>query len=210
MLGFYLSRPAANVFGNLYPAYMSYKAIVSGRQEEYKQWLMFWTVNTVFTILEMFGDALVSWLPLYYEAKIGFLVWLAVFQGATIIYERYVGPVLDEYESDIDHKLDAVKDKAGEKLTELRKSSLAWVRSKGGEIAGLAGKMMAAAAEETRARTEGEETAPSEGAAGLKGRKASGLHKRAMTMPAVHSPDHPGESVSADDVTDLTEESKYE
>lgn len=40
---------------------------MSKKQADYKQWLMFWTVNTVFTILEMFGDAFVSWYVATYE-----------------------------------------------------------------------------------------------------------------------------------------------
>jgi hypothetical protein len=35
-------------------------------------------VNTCFTIFELLGDVLISWLPLYYEAKIVFIVFLTV------------------------------------------------------------------------------------------------------------------------------------
>mmetsp|Transcript_7033 Transcript_7033/g.25020 ORF Transcript_7033/g.25020 Transcript_7033/m.25020 type:complete len:179 (-) Transcript_7033:118-654(-) len=158
MWGIYLSESAANVFGNIYPAYMSYKAILSGRPEQHRQWLMFWIVSTCFTILEMFGDALVSWLPLYYEAKIACLVWLALprFKGATTIYTNYVGPLLDTYEADIDGGLDAVRAKVGEKVGELRRGGVKVLREKAGEIAQLTGRMMAAAAEETRERAAAE------------------------------------------------------
>jgi len=163
MLGLVLSRTVSNVFGTLYPAYMSYKAIASGNAAAHKQWLMFWIVNTAFTILELFGDALVSWLPLYYEAKIGFLLWLALprFQGATIIYERFVSPILDEYEKDIDGRLEAVKGKVGETLGDIRKASIHHLRSKTGELIGIGTRMLAQA--QTGA-DEGEEGDGADGA----------------------------------------------
>lgn len=65
-----------------------------------------------------------------------------------------MGPVLDEYESHIDDKLDAVQTKAWEKFGELRVSLFAFVQSKSTEILGAVTKMMAAAAEETRNRSQ--------------------------------------------------------
>lgn len=44
----------------------------------------------MFILVEIVGDILISWLPLYYEAKLGFLVWLTFFKGATVIYDRLV------------------------------------------------------------------------------------------------------------------------
>ena len=41
-------------------------------------WLLPRTVNTCFTIFELLGDVLVSWLPLYYEAKIVFVVFMTI------------------------------------------------------------------------------------------------------------------------------------
>ena len=36
------------------------------------------TVNTCVTLFELFGDVLVSWAPLYYEAKILFVLFLTI------------------------------------------------------------------------------------------------------------------------------------
>ena len=36
------------------------------------------TVNTCLTLFELFGDVLVSWAPLYYEAKILFVLFLTI------------------------------------------------------------------------------------------------------------------------------------
>lgn len=35
-------RKYSNILGNLYPAYASYKAVLSGKPEEHKQWLTYW------------------------------------------------------------------------------------------------------------------------------------------------------------------------
>ena len=98
----------SNVLSNLYPAYASYKAVLSGDDEQHRQWLSYWyagrwltrdyaprshsdsrmlsfaslfdlcnnallrcrVVITIFTVFELFGDRLISWLPLYYESKV--------------------------------------------------------------------------------------------------------------------------------------------
>lgn len=91
-------------------------------------------------------------------------MWLALprFQGATTIYENYVGPLLDTYEEDIDGGLDAVRASLGERIGELRRGGVRVLRDKAGEIAQLTTRMMSAAAEETRTRTQAE-TASADG-----------------------------------------------
>ena len=47
-------------------------------------------VNAVFVVFELIGDTFISWLPMYYELKLGLVVWLTLYNGATIMYDRLV------------------------------------------------------------------------------------------------------------------------
>lgn len=110
MLSHWLSKVVCNVLGNFYAAYASYQAVKSRDPAEYKQWLTFWVVNACFIVTEYFADSLVSWVPLYYELKIAFVVWLTLpqFSGATIIYDRVVKRYLEQYEEQIDAHLETM------------------------------------------------------------------------------------------------------
>lgn len=121
--------------GNAYPTYASYKAVLSGSPDEHKQWLTFWLVYTLFTIAEMGGDALISWLPLYWEAKIACVVWLSMFGGATTIYNSFVRLFLEKYESAIDAQVDKMSAAAGGAVSDLSKSGIGMVQQHGTKLA---------------------------------------------------------------------------
>ena len=57
-----------------------------------------------FSILELFGDVLISWLPLYYESKILFIIWLSLpgTKGAEKLYSNLIEPYFHQYEDHID------------------------------------------------------------------------------------------------------------
>ena len=42
----------------------------------------------MFVVFEVFADALISWLPLYYEAKLCLVIWLVFYDGASTIYDK--------------------------------------------------------------------------------------------------------------------------
>lgn len=106
----------SNVLGHIYPAYASYKAVLSGAASEHTQWLSYWcgsghrrgirtrpdaaphpavnllcrVVTAVFTLFESVADRVISWLPLYWEAKLAFIVWLTLYNGAATIYTKLI------------------------------------------------------------------------------------------------------------------------
>jgi receptor expression-enhancing protein 5/6 len=47
------------------------KAIESKNKDDDVQWLMYWVVFAVFSIAEFFSDLLVGWVPFYWLAKVG-------------------------------------------------------------------------------------------------------------------------------------------
>ncbi|XP_043776128.1 receptor expression-enhancing protein 5 isoform X2 [Cervus elaphus] len=58
-----------NLIGFGYPAYVSIKAIESPNKEDDTQWLTYWVVYGVFSIVEFFSDLFLSWFPFYYMLK---------------------------------------------------------------------------------------------------------------------------------------------
>ena len=99
-----ISRVIMLVFGTLYPAYRSYKAIKNKNVREYVKWMMYWIIYALFIPSEMFADFFLSWLPLYYEIKVIFLIWLLspATKGSSILYRKYFHPRLVKHEKAID------------------------------------------------------------------------------------------------------------
>ncbi|KOC70340.1 Receptor expression-enhancing protein 4 [Habropoda laboriosa] len=96
------------VFGNLYPAYASYKAVRTKNVKEYVKWMMYWIVFALFTCAETFTDVFFSfWFPFYYEVKTILVIWLLspATKGSSILYRRFVHPALIRREAEIDEAL---------------------------------------------------------------------------------------------------------
>lgn len=93
------------VFGVLFPAYRSYKAVSTKNVKEYVKWMMYWIVFAFFTCAETFTDILLAfWFPFYYEIKIILVIWLLspVTKGSSILYRKFVHPQLAKREAEID------------------------------------------------------------------------------------------------------------
>jgi len=100
-----ISRLVILTCGTLYPAYRSYKAVKTKSVRDYVKWMMYWIVFALFLCAETVSDVLVSWwMPFYYEIKIVFLLWLLspYTKGSSILYRRFVHPMLTEKENEID------------------------------------------------------------------------------------------------------------
>ena len=60
------------------------QAVESHSSSEVTQWLVYWVVYALFSVIEIFSDTLVYWIPLYYRLKLGFLVWAMMVSGLRI------------------------------------------------------------------------------------------------------------------------------
>ncbi len=76
-----------------------------------KRVVAFWTVHGAFTFAEFFIDFFVFIIPMYYEAKVLFLVWLVHnnFSGALFFFDNFIDEILSKHELDIDASLDNSK-----------------------------------------------------------------------------------------------------
>eukprot|EP00614_Pseudopedinella_elastica_P013681 CAMPEP_0172582114 /NCGR_PEP_ID=MMETSP1068-20121228/1557_1 /TAXON_ID=35684 /ORGANISM="Pseudopedinella elastica, Strain CCMP716" /LENGTH=115 /DNA_ID=CAMNT_0013375355 /DNA_START=44 /DNA_END=391 /DNA_ORIENTATION=- len=76
----------------LYAGVQSFRAIQSTSQNDDKQWLTFWLLYTVSRFIFAVADYILFVIPFYGEIKIGFIVFIGVFNGASMIY-----PILEPF-----------------------------------------------------------------------------------------------------------------
>ncbi|KAL3866857.1 hypothetical protein ACJMK2_044114 [Sinanodonta woodiana] len=97
-----------NFIGFLYPAYCSVKAIETTRKDDDTQWLIYWVVFATFSLLEIFTDIFLYWIPFYWLLKCLFLIWCmcsASWNGSLLIYNRLILPFVLRNERKIDEAI---------------------------------------------------------------------------------------------------------
>jgi receptor expression-enhancing protein 5/6 len=85
-----------NLIGFAFPAYKSLVALETSNKEDDSKWLTYWVVFAAFSVVEFFSDVLLSWFPLYWLAKVAFLLWCSADipnGGSAVIYNRVIRPV---------------------------------------------------------------------------------------------------------------------
>ena len=71
----------SSLVGFVYPAYKSFQAIESKTKGDDTQWLVYWVIFAIFSILEVFVELVLYWIPFYYAFKLAFLLWAMVRGG---------------------------------------------------------------------------------------------------------------------------------
>ena len=96
------------IVGVVLPAYWSIKAIESPQYDDDKQWLTYWAIYGLFTLLDQFANIILRIFPFYFIFKIIFLIWCFMpnTMGALFIYNKFVGPYFKKYEEQIDKKVE--------------------------------------------------------------------------------------------------------
>merc|ERR1712125_38444 len=109
-----------SLVGFAYPAYKSFEAIEGPNKTDVTQWLIYWVVYAFFSIIEVFVDTLLYWIPFYYTFKMAFLVWAMLPQtkGAKYLYDSFLKDFLKKNESKIDKALSDAKKSAAVIVTE--------------------------------------------------------------------------------------------
>ncbi|EFO25922.2 TB2/DP1 protein [Loa loa] len=104
------SHAASIVIGALYPAFKTFKVIREGDFLQMKRWLKYWTVYAGFLAVDSVGDILLLpyIVPGYLLMKMSFLLWTASpwTDGASVVHQKLIAPLLTTYEQDIDEMLD--------------------------------------------------------------------------------------------------------
>lgn len=126
MVSWMISRAVVLVFGMLYPAYYSYKAVKTKNVKEYVRWMMYWIVFALYTVIETVADQTLAWFPLYYELKIAFVIWLLspYTRGASLIYRKFLHPLLSSKEREIDDYIVQAKERGYETMVNFGRQGL--------------------------------------------------------------------------------------
>ncbi|XP_060049115.1 receptor expression-enhancing protein 3 isoform X1 [Erinaceus europaeus] len=126
MVSWMISRAVVLLFGMLYPAYYSYKAVKTKNVKEYVRWMMYWIVFALYTVIETIADQTVAWFPLYYELKIAFVIWLLspYTKGASLIYRKFLHPLLSSKEREIDDYIVQAKERGYETMVNFGRQGL--------------------------------------------------------------------------------------
>ncbi|CAF0765919.1 unnamed protein product [Adineta ricciae] len=119
MVSSLLARCIIVTIGTLYPGYRSYKSLINSDLREVVNCLRYWIVFSIFLACETVTDILLSWFPFYYWIKIFIVLWMISPAGSTVLYKRFVQPVLKEREQDIDQLLEQTKQKGYSTLLDL-------------------------------------------------------------------------------------------
>ncbi|XP_026888517.1 receptor expression-enhancing protein 3a isoform X2 [Electrophorus electricus] len=126
MVSWIISRTVVLVFGTLYPAYYSYKAVRTKNVKEYVRWMMYWIVFALYTVVETITDLSMAWFPLYHELKVAFVVWLLspYTRGASLIYRKFLHPLLASKEREIDDYIVQAKERSYETMVSFGRQGL--------------------------------------------------------------------------------------
>ena len=59
----------SSLVGFVYPAYKSFQAIETKTKGDDTQWLVYWVIFAIFSIMEVFVDLVLYWIPFYYAVR---------------------------------------------------------------------------------------------------------------------------------------------
>ena len=109
-----------SIVGFIYPAFKSFEAIETKVKGDDTQWLVYWVIFAFFSIIEVFADFLLYWIPFYYAFKLAFLLWafLPQTRGAKFLYDSFLKDFLKKNENRIDAAMADAKKQAGSIATE--------------------------------------------------------------------------------------------
>lgn len=107
-----------NLIGFVYPAYKSLVALESPQPDDDSKWLTYWVVFAAFCVVEFFSDILLSWFPLYWLAKVVFLIWCSAdipINGSSLIYNKIIRPLFLQHKSKIQQAASSIANGASPK-----------------------------------------------------------------------------------------------
>lgn len=134
-----------NIIAVAYPAYISIKAIETSTKEDDTNWLIYWTLYAIFSVLEFFSGYLYAVIPFYYLLKVWlvhrlanskiygnniffilllqciFFIWCMLpipNNGSHVVYAKIVRPYFLKHQATTDDAIDKLTGKAKEFISD--------------------------------------------------------------------------------------------
>merc|ERR1719310_872138 len=171
ILNYYTSLPLIATVSVVHPAYSTFKALQSKSELDLTRYLCYWLIFALISCVDFLLDAIGSFFPFYYEAKLALFLWLSLerFSGAMVIYSK-MEPLLKAYEPEVDKAIASAYAYAKDFKVEDINKLITFVQEKVGaaapakEVKAAAPAQAAAADEQTEKPVEEEEVVVSEDA----------------------------------------------
>lgn len=114
----------------LYPAAKSIQALETQSTDDDKEWLTYWIIFGIFTLLDDFAGFILNMIPYYFWIKLVFFIYLFAPQtkGSLVIYNKVVKPLLDQYKDKIEGLISDIKGSAGDVVNQAKKEALKQVQ----------------------------------------------------------------------------------
>jgi len=154
IIGPLLASPVIFIVGTVSPAYQTYKAVVDKEAVVDKsRWLQYWLIFAIFSTINGVLDMVGEYLPLYWEAKVAFVCWLAVdkFKGASVLFTNVVEKYLRDMTPAIDEQIDFLAARAKNFKADDVTTFVKWASSK--DVRAVVDSLSTAAAKKTAALT---------------------------------------------------------
>lgn len=120
MLNEFVTRVLVMMLGYAYPAFECFKAMEMTQINvgQLHFWCQYWVIIAILTVFERFFDIFVSWLPLYAETKLAFVIylWHPKTKGTSWVYAAFLRPLVVQHEPDIEEKLKRFRAKSADLL----------------------------------------------------------------------------------------------
>ena len=128
----YLDFYITTIVGIVYPAFWSVRAIESEETGDDKQWLTYWVVFSLFSIIDLFSGFILKFIPYYFFLKLLFLIWLFMpnLRGATFVYDKFLIKLFKKYEK----QLEQVGEKIIGQAEQMKKEGTQMIKDNQGKI----------------------------------------------------------------------------
>ena len=99
-----------------YPMFMSVYALENEAMDDDKQWLTYWIIFGIFSIIDQFAGFILGLIPFYHILKMGFLIWLfhPGTLGAKTLYYSIVQGFYKDHEAKLEDAQRVVESKIRE------------------------------------------------------------------------------------------------
>lgn len=110
----------------LFPAFKSIQALESEGTQDDKEWLTYWIIFGLFSLIDDFFGCILEFIPYYYWIKLVFFIYLLAPQtrGANFLYNSFVKDLLDKNKASIQGLINDVKGSVNEAASEAKRTAI--------------------------------------------------------------------------------------